>query len=171
MENLLLFLATTFVLRLSSTRKFKKEFIEETGFSVMQLSPYPEYSTSKTSCGDELYFNESIEDETTYGIICIHLNKPYDIGTAETLLTHYINKLKKPFHIRHNVGIQSDFDWNHESTKAVCDYWQDAKGKDWKIKGYTNGEIMAILYVKNIAEISVAKQDLFLDSFILKAAE
>jgi hypothetical protein len=169
MENLLLFLATTFVLRLSSSRRFKNEFIEKTGCSVLQIAPWNQFESSRTPSGDELYFNECVEDKVTYGIICIQLNQPYIIEVAETLLSHYIGKLRKPFKIKHHIGIQHDFDWNNESTKAVVDYWQDIHGKDWKVKGYTNGEIMAILYVKNITEVEVARQDLFLDSFILQA--
>jgi hypothetical protein len=47
----------------------------------------------------------------------------------------------------------------------MVDYWQDEEGLDWKVKGYTDGRIIAVLYVKNINDISVEKQDKFLDSF------
>ena len=44
-------------------------------------------------------------------------------------------------------------------------YWQDCSKKDWKVKGYTDGKTLAVLYVKNIGHVDVKKQDLFLDSF------
>jgi hypothetical protein len=47
----------------------------------------------------------------------------------------------------------------------VVDYWQDEDEMDWKVKGYTDGQIIAVLYVKNINQSTVEQQDLFLDSF------
>jgi hypothetical protein len=49
--------------------------------------------------------------------------------------------------------------------RSYSDYWQDADGIDWKAKGWTNGQTLAVLYVKNINEVPVERQDFFLDSF------
>jgi len=81
------------------------------------------------------------------------------------MLRSYIEKLKAPLYILHNTGIDDDTDWNSEATRTVVDYWQDCNKKDWKVKGYTDGKTLAVLYVKNIGHVDVKKQDLFLDSF------
>ena len=64
------------------------------------------------------------------------------------------------------TGIDLCQNWVHgDDCIRLVDYWQDEDSVDWKVKGYTDGHTIAVLYVKNINEISVEKQDEFLDSF------
>jgi hypothetical protein len=164
MENLILLLATSFVLRLSTSKKLKNFFIGNTGCSALLLSS-SDFQSTQTASGDELYFSEFNEKEVSYGIICIHLKDDCDLDEASEMLHTYMEKLMAPFYILHNTGIQKDVDWNSVSTKSLVDYWQDSDSRDWKVKGYTDGRFMAVLYVKNISMVEVRKQDLFLDSF------
>jgi hypothetical protein len=165
MENLFYLLATSFVLRISGYKKFKNYLIGDTGCSVLLSSGTGTFDFSQTSSGDKLYFNEFCDNNVHYGIICIELIDDYDIDEAESLLQNYVSKLKKPFVIMHHTGFESAIDWNTRNSRAFVDYWQDAGQNDWKVKGYTNGKIMAILYVQNINKLDVKMQDQFLDSF------
>jgi hypothetical protein len=169
MENLIFLLATSFVLRLSSSKKFKNYFIGNTGCSVL-LFPNAEFETIITASGDQLYFQRSREKKVTYGLICVRLHREYELDEATEMLNNYIDKLRGPFFILHHIGLRKDIDWNTSTSRTVVDYWQDADKHDWKVKGYTDGRFMAVLYVKNINHVEVAKQDLFLDSFHFKAA-
>jgi hypothetical protein len=169
MENLIFFLATSFALRFSPKRKSKNSFIEKTGCSVL-LPSKNSFKSITTASGDQLHFNKYFEKGVTYGIICIQLNRHYEMKQAVSLLARYINKLKRSFYVLHNTGLQAGTDWNSPLSKSIVDYWQDEDQKDWKVKGYTDGSTMAILYVKNITQIEVRQQDLFLDSFHFKAA-
>ena len=164
MENLLFILATSFVLRLSAPRKFRSCFIGDTGCSVLVFSE-DKFDQTKTENGDDLYFYESTEEKVTYGIICISMKETLGLDKATLMLEHYINKLKSPLQILHHTGIAPDEDWNTADSRTVTDYWQDRSKTDWKVKGYTNGRYIAVLYVKNIGQVAVNKQDLFLDSF------
>jgi len=169
MENLILFLATSLVVRLSSSKRIKLQFIGDTGCSAL-LS-----SDNKTECtlsqsGDQLYFHEFKDKAVTYGMICIQINSECSLEEAEEMLHSYIDKLKGPFYILHNTGIHDDTDWNSETSRTISDYWQDFNKKDWKVKGYTNGKTLAVMYVRNIGHVDVKKQDLFLDSFHFGAA-
>jgi hypothetical protein len=164
MENLLLFLATSFVIRFSSSKKIKLRFIGNTGCSAL-LSSNNKLESTSTQSGDQLYFHEFIDKGVTYGMICVHMNQQYTLAEAEEMLRSYADKLRDPLYILHNTGIHEDADWNSETSKTLVDYWQDRSKKDWKIKGYTNGKTLAILYVKNIGNAEVRKQDYFLDSF------
>lgn len=164
MENLILFLATSFLFRLSSGRKVKNQFIGSTGCSAL-LASDESLESSTTASGDQLYFHEFKEKNVSYGMICVQMTSEYSLDEAEVLLKSYIDKLKGPFYILHNTGIHDDTDWNSETSKTIVDYWQDRQKKDWKVKGYTNGKILSVLYVKNIGHVDVRKQDLFLDSF------
>ena len=166
MENLFIFLATSFALRrLSGPRKIRNCFIGNTGCSALVFAGDNDFNYTVTRTGDDLFFHEYREKKVSFGIICIRLNKEYNLQSAEELLKIYINKLRKPFHIKHNTGLIKDDDWNQVSSSTLTDYWQDQKRMDWKVKGYTNGNYMAVLYVKNIGHTDVNKQDLFLDSF------
>jgi hypothetical protein len=164
MENLILFLATSLLFRGPSNRKVKNQLIGHTGCSAL-LANDDVLESSTTASGDQLYFHEFREKNVHYGMICVQMNTEHDLEEAEIMLSAYINKLKGPFYILHNTGIHEDADWNSEDSKTIVDYWQDCNKKDWKVKGYTNGKTLAVLYVKNIGHVDVKKQDLFLDSF------
>ena len=164
-----MFLATSFVLRLTSPRKYGYHSIGDTGCSALLLSGN-DIDMTWTASGDQLHCTEFTENKVTYGIICIKLQQEYEMDEAIALLKNYINKLKGPFYILHNIGLKNSVDWNSTTSRVFVDYWQDAYQKDWKLKGYTDGNVMAVLYVKNISEVTVEKQDLFLDSFHFKGS-
>ena len=164
MENLLLILATSFVLRLSSSRKLQKCPIGDTGCFLLSARG-SKFEKRKTGAGDQLYFNEFSEKGVTYGAICVAMNRQFNEQEARDMLASYMNKLKGPFFVFHQVGQENSKDWNHESSITLVDHWQDARGIDCKLKGYTNGRVIAILYVKNINEAETEKQEAFLDSF------
>ena len=86
------------------------------------------------------------------------------------MLADYMNKLKDPFLVNHEVGLEASKDWNQAGSVCLVDHWQDAGGVDCKVKGYTDGQVMAVLYVKNICAGEVSKQEEFLDSFHFKGA-
>lgn len=164
MENLILFLATSLVFRFSSSKRIKLQSIGDAGCSAL-LSSDNKLESTLTQSGDQLYFHEFKDKNVTYGIICVDMTHQYSLNESEEILRSYIDKLKGPFFILHSTGIHDDADWNSETSKTVVDYWQDYSKKDWKVKGYTNGKTLAVLYVKNIGHVDVKKQDFFLDSF------
>ena len=169
MENLILFLATSFVIRFSSSQRIKVQTIGNTGCSAF-LSSAGSLDSSLTQSGDRLYFHEFKDTGVTYGLICVRMQEEYKFEDAVQMLKSYIEKLRGPFSILHNTGMHDDADWNSETTSTIVDYWQDCSKKDWKVKGYTDGKTLAVLYVKNIGHVEVKKQDLFLDGFHFKAA-
>jgi hypothetical protein len=169
MENLILFLATSLVIRFSSSKRIRLQLIGDTGCSAL-LSSDNRLEATLTQCGDHLFFHEFKDKGVTYGMICVHMNQTYSLVEAEEMLHSYVDKLRGPFYILHNTGIHDDADWNSETSRTIVDYWQDSYKKDWKVKGYTDGKALAVLYVKNIGHVDVKKQDLFLDSFHFNAA-
>lgn len=170
MENLILILATSLVIRFSASKKVKLQSIGNTGCSAL-LSSDNKLESSLTGSGDQLYFHEFKERSVTYGMICVQMSCTYNLTEAEEMLRSYMDKLRGPFYIFHNTGVHDDADWNSETSKTIVDYWQDSSKKDWKVKGYTNGKTLAVLYVKNIGHVDVKKQDLFLDSFHFNAVD
>lgn len=168
MENLLLFLATSFFFRLSTPQKIKSQLIGSTGCSALLADE--KLQASETNSGDLLYFHEFKEQKVSYGMICVQMKEEYSLDEATEMLVSYIEQLRGPFYALYNTGSLEDKDWNSTGTRTIVDYWQDYNKKDWKVKGYTNGKVLAVLYVKNISQVEVSKQDLFLDSFHFNAA-
>lgn len=160
MENLFVFLATSLVLRISSTR-FRRYMISNE-CSTLLHSGAKTLHIRHTKDGDKLFFNEYAEDGVTYGLICVQMSQLHSLPEAEKIMVQYINRVRKPLHIAFNLSMEME---RSAKTSIITDYWQDIAGFDWKIKGYTNGKIVALLYVKNIADASVKNHDAYLDGF------
>lgn len=128
MENLILFLATSLVIRLSFSKRTKNHLIGDTGCCAL-LASDEELEFSPTQSGDHLYFHEFKDRNVTYGIICIQMNNQYSLEESEEMLTAYMDQLKGPFYILHTTGTQDEADWNTETSKTIVDYWQDCQKK------------------------------------------
>jgi hypothetical protein len=167
MENLIFLLTASLVLY-QSKKKFRKTFIGNTNCSVF-FSAGAEFGFTKSDEGDELYFSEHTEKNSTYGILCAQLNEMLPLQEALEIMSTYLSSLQKPFSALYSTGAMISNEWEQEHCVKLVDYWQDQEQQDWKVKGYTNGHIIAVLYVKNIGDLEVEKQDSFLDSFSFAA--
>jgi hypothetical protein len=158
MENLILLLTASLVW-IKSSRKFKRTYLGTRG-SSLDFAPGAEFEHTHLD-GDELYFSEHREKFITYGVLVAHLKEELNQEDARRVLGNYLHRLRQPFKAPYNTGI-SDCS---ASTIALVDYWQDENSIDWKLKACTDGKTMAILYVKNINDAEVEKQEAFLNSF------
>jgi len=117
----------------------------------------------RTKAGDLMHMHECIEDDVTYGVIAIKLKDGYtNLTEAERLLLAFMKQLQDTFAIAHTTGLHVETFMEHHRT-AVTEYWQDDASKDWKVKGWTDGTAMAVLYVRNIGAAPVGKEDVFLN--------
>ena len=159
MENLLLLLTASLVWIRKSPSKFKRTLIGIRGSSV-EFAEDVAFEHTRHE-GDELYFAEHQEKLITYGVLVAHLQQELCQEDARTVLSSYLNRLRKPFKAQHNTGITDC----SASNINLVDYWQDEDCVDWKLKAYSDGKTMAVLYVKNINDSEVEKQEAFLNSF------
>jgi len=122
----------------------------------------------KTKSGDIVHVSECNENDVTYGVISIKLkNKYHHLSDAEQVLIHFIRQLQPIFAVQHTTGIYVEYE-PYQSKIAVVDYWQDVERKDFKIKGWTNGNTMEVFYIKNIGNVPVTKEDFFLNGLLFK---
>ncbi len=164
MENLI-FLLTASLVFYKSSKQPRRTIIGDTNCSV-QFFPDAEFDFTQTEAGDQLYFAEHTDKKVRYGVLCASLSSKLPLAEAQDVLTTYLSRLQKPFHALYNTGINPCQTWTQgDDCVKMIDYWQDEDNFDWKVKGYTDGETIAVLYVKNISELEVDKQDQFLDSF------
>ena len=161
MENLFMFLATSLVLRIANP-KFKRYLIGKAGCSAVLVAGNNTLHYKRTKEGDLVYFYDHTIDGVTYGLITVQMKDIYTLHQAENILVQYINRIRNPFRIAFNISMQLE---KSDGMISLSDYWQDEAGMDWKIKGYTNGKTLAVLYVRNINESPVAEHDQFLNGF------
>lgn len=161
-----MFLATSFVLRVAVPR-FRR-YIICPGCSALLNSGAKTLHIRYTREGDKLFFNEYAVDGVTYGMVCVQMKDLYTLERAEHILVQFVSRARRPLHIACNTSMEV------ETTKrlvTVTDYWQDKAGIDWKIKGYTNGKVIALLYVKNITDTTIKNHDAYLNGFRFSAIQ
>jgi hypothetical protein len=158
MENIL-FLLSASLAWYTKARKFQRTIVGETGSSLL-FAPGAEFEATSND-GDTLYFSEHEEKNITYGVVIASLAEELCYDDTLVILEDYLDRLRKPYHARFNTGVVSCPSRHIE----LEDYWQDVNLVDWKVKAYSNGKTMAFLYVKNINEAEVEKQEAFFNSF------
>ena len=161
MENFFLRLASSLAFRIPKN-KFKRYLLGATGCSTYLLSGNNTVHFKHIKDGDRVYFYDQCVDGVTYGFIAVQMRELFTLHQAENILVQYINRVRKPFHIAVNIAMEIE---KKENLIIINDYWQDDRGTDWKIRGYTNGKTIAVLYVKNITDSHVDEQDTFLNGF------
>jgi hypothetical protein len=103
----------------------------------------------------------------TYGVICVKLLQPVDdLDRAEESLINYLNYLKASFKINKSAGYGKGHRLaNNENTRGVLDYWEDVEKNNWKIKAWTNGKFIGVLYGYSSKELNETKLNVFLEGF------
>lgn len=114
-----------------------------------------------------VYTAECVKEEVTYGIICIKLLSPVtDLDAAEDLVTSYLDYLKLSFEIASAAGYGKGHQLNNnENTRGIVDYWTDKEKENYKVKAWTDGNFIGVLYAKSKKEIPETKVNVYLDSF------
>jgi hypothetical protein len=161
MESLILLFTSGIILRLS-TSKLQRYSIPYAKVSF--LSHTPKFKINPTKAGDKMYFQSYEMENAGYGIICIHMSERQELDHAGKILYKYMQTLRAPLGIIANLKIEKCAD-SKPGIIELQDYWQDEQGKDWKVKAYTNGRVVCILYVKNIGATTVKQHDRFLNGF------
>ncbi|MER3464603.1 MAG: hypothetical protein C4329_09580 [Chitinophagaceae bacterium] len=113
-----------------------------------------------------MHYANCSEGDAHYGVLCARLHKPLNYFESEKKLVHFTEGIRAGLSIPHNVGVITGHTLrDKKNTLGIIDFWQDKKGIDWKVKAYTNGKYMTVLYVKNINKGCSVKQEAFLDCF------
>jgi len=166
-------LVILFVLQclISTAQTPKKVAVSNSGCSIYTYCPTKfDFDYSEDSSG--VYTGECINAEVTYGIICIKLLKPInDLAAAEEIMISYLDFLKADFHVKTSTGYGKGLMLNNDpNTRGVIDYWKDTELQNWKIKGWTDGKFIGVLYAYSKKELPEAKVNVFLDGFRLPVA-
>lgn len=166
MKRLGCLLILTLVVSFSPAQSLKKVPVSNSGCSVYTYCGF-NFETEYSQDSSLVYVSECVKDEVSYGIICVKLLQPAgDLDKAEEMLIDYLNYLKTSFSISKAVGYGRGNRLNkNENTRGVIDYWEDNEKNNWKVKAWTDGKFLAVLYGYSAKELPEAKLNVFLDSF------
>lgn len=112
-----------------------------------------------------VYADDCEKDGVTYGIYCIKLKKVVaDLDAAEDTTIAYLDFMK----LDNGISKSKGYDKNHklnkdESTRGIFDTWEDAGKNKWKVKAWTNGQFICVLYVHSAKEFPEKKTEIFLE--------
>lgn len=152
----------------SQAQVFKKVPVGSSGcfvYSYCEFKFDKEYSEDSS----EVYVGECVKDDMTYGVICVKLSHAADDpDRAEESMISYLDYLKTSFGITKATGYGRGHHLNKmENTRGVVDYWEDAQKRNWKIKAWTDGNYIGVLYGHSAKDLPEQKLNVFLDSFRL----
>jgi hypothetical protein len=150
----------------------KKYPVGNTGCEVYFFCNPGVFSKEVSADSSEVYTGEcKASDGLSYGLVCVALGveaRADDMRKAEDILQSYMDYLKARLNITYASGYRRDYRLrNNEHSRGILDYWRDKQNNNWKVKGWTDGKYMGVLYVVFKDEISEEKSDVFLDGFII----
>jgi hypothetical protein len=150
----------------SHAQVLKKVPISNSGCSLYTYCDF-RFETEYSEDSSLVYVSECEKDDVNYGVICIKLLTPAnDLDRAEASLISYLDYLKNSFKILKAAGYGKGHRLsNNEQTRGVLDYWEDSEKNKWKIKAWTNGKFIGVLYGYSLKELPESKLNVFLDSF------
>ena len=149
-------------------QSLKKYNISNSGCSLYNYCD-SKYETAYSEDSSKVYTGECISGDVTYGVICIRLLNPVaNLVAAEEMMVSYLDHLKGNFNITKAAGYGRGHHLNkNENTRGILDYWEDKEQDKWKIKAWTDGNYIAVMYAYSKKELPENKVNVFLDSFRL----
>ena len=166
MKKISFLLASTIYFLISDAQSFKKVPISNSGCLVYTYCDF-KFETEYSEDSSQVFVSECEKDGLTYGIICVKLSQAEDdLGRAEESMISYLDYLKESFNIIRSAGYGKGHKLaNNEKTRGVLDYWEDGDKNNWKIKAWTNGKFIGVLYGFSPKELPEQKLNLYLDGF------
>ena len=154
----------------SYSQSIKKYPIGESGCSAYFYCDPGVFNLSYSEDSSKVYTAECTAAETSYGVICIQLSQPDpDISGMEDLLVKYLDYLKSSLKITTAAGYGKGHRLRgKEHIHGIIDYWTDGNKNNWKIKAWSDGKYIAVLYAYSKNELADSKTNAFLDGIVIK---
>ncbi len=159
-----------FICVIAHSQSLKKYPIGNTGCSVYAFCSLENFDSSKSQDSSDVFTAGCEKEDLHYGVILIKLTeKIQSLSDAEATAIAYLDFLKTTFSISSAVGYgKGHILRNNNDTRGVIDYWKDEENNNWKIKAWTDGQFIAVLYAYTANELPDTKLNVFLDGFRFK---
>jgi hypothetical protein len=139
--------------------------ISNTGCTVQVICFPGRFDAYDLEDGSTVYADECEKDYVTYGIYCVKLKRSIpNLDNAEDTITAYLDFMKLDYGIIESKGYDKGHKLNKdETTRGVFDKWEDTDKQKWKVRAWTNGNFICVLYVHSTKELPEKKTELFLN--------
>jgi hypothetical protein len=166
MKRLGLFTAIFSLASVTLSQTIKKIPVDKSGCSVYTYCEL-KFETEYSQDSSIVYVSECVKDEVNYGVICVKLkNTAASLAAAEETLVAYLDYLKTSFSITKTAGYgKGHYLANNENTRGVLDYWEDKDKHNWKVKGWTDGNFISVLYGYSAKDLPEVRLNVFLEGF------
>jgi hypothetical protein len=146
----------------ANSQSIKKYSISNSGCTAFMYCDPGKWDVDLSEDSSKVYTAECSKDNVTYGIVLVKLLQPVpDLTAAEDVTISYLDYLKASVHIKTAAGYGKGHRLNNsESTRGILDYWKDADKNNWKIKAWTDGKFIAVLYAFSAADLSRDESEL-----------
>ncbi len=150
-------------------QSLKKYPVSNSGCSAYFFCNPGTFQLEKSPDSSDVYTGECKNDDVSYGVICVKIkDKITDMTASETVLESYLDYLKTSMNVVSAAGYGKGHKLkNREDTRGMIDYWKDKDGENWKIKGWTDGKYIVVMYVYSKKEVPETKANVFLDGLVL----
>ena len=152
----------------AQTPRFTKFDVMKTG-AAAYFPAEPEFEMTLSEDKSEVYTAEVKVGDFTYGSIIVKFKEPLgdDTDDWDSLVISYMRFLNEGvFELESETapGFGHTLDSN-PSARGVLQYGEDEDGIQYTIKGWVDGQFMAVMYVSYMEEMNINFQNLFLDGF------
>lgn len=170
MKKLLFVLLSFFSIAAASSQSLNKYDIGNSGCTIYSFCDPVKFDVTYSEDSAKVFTSECKGADAYYGIICIKLAAEISpISTAETTLVSYLDFLKSAFKITSAAGYGKGHRLRgDENTRGIIDYWKDDEKNNWKVKGWTDGKYIAVLYTYSLKDLPDTKVNAFLDGLSFK---
>lgn len=105
-----------------------------------------------------------------YGIIAVRFAEPQTASSPaelEDMLVSYLQFLQSQLGVRASAGVgRGHTRPDNPGARGVIDYWQDAEGRSWAVKGWVDAQHLAVLTLSGNGEYPWFNlQQMYLDGF------
>lgn len=149
--------------------RFAKYDVAETGCKVYLPADPGDFEMTMSEDKSEVYTAEVTHNDYNFAVIVVKLSEPLEDDNAvkEDLLTSYLDFLQEQFSVTGSAGYGKGHTLD-SAPKAigVIDYWEDAEGLQYAIKGWCDGNYLAVLMLYGADEYPIFNvQEMFLNGF------
>jgi hypothetical protein len=125
-----------------------KHAIGSTGCHAYFNAQPDEVEESSMDDGAQVFTTSAVCNNVTYGILLVKFNTDVPLAERDTLLMSFMDVIKDMGNIVNSAGYGRGHrhDQNPDAL-GIIDYAEDASGHRWEIKGWVDGNYVAIMYI------------------------
>lgn len=123
---------------------------------------------TKSEDGADVWTGSTMVGEHEFAAIVVKFAQPFAADDdVEGILVSYLDFLKGQFSIVGSAGVGKGHTLeSNPAAKGVIDFWKDADGADWAVKGWVDRNRLAVLLIQGKGDYPIYNvQTMYFDGF------